>query len=215
VPRLPRLPRPRPPRKALGAVGTAFRAIGRALRRILGIFPAAARAIRRFWFGRSLAFRRRFAAVLLVLGLYVVFRLVALPGVPCEVSPAKECPPTDDAIGFVPAESYAYAHLNLDRDSSQFEEALDQLGKLPHPGAIAQGTFEVLGPGRTLDLTLDVYPWLGDELAAAEVPGETAAPESLLIAAVADRRAAGAFLAKAGGANPSTRSHDGVEISLY
>ena len=189
--------------------------LGRVIRRVLRVFPAAARAISGFWFGRSLAFRRRFAAVLLVLGLYAVFRLVALPGVPCEISPAKECPPTDDAIALVSADAYAYSHLNLDRDSSQFERALDLVDEFPHFAAIAQGTFTALGPGRELDLTIDVYPWLGDELAVAVVPGEAGAPEPLLIAAVADQRGVGAFLAKVGGPNPPTHSYHGVEVSSY
>lgn len=193
----------------------AFAPVIRAFRSVFALIPAAGRAISGFWFRRSLSFRRRFAAVLLVLGLYAVFRLVALPGVPCEVSPAEECPPTDDAIGLVPADAYAYAHLTLDRDAGQVEQATELAKKFPDFAAIAQGTFTALGPGRELDLTIDVYPWLGDEVAATVVPGAAGTPQALLVAAVADQRGAGALLAKVGGPEPERRTYHDVELSIY
>jgi hypothetical protein len=189
-------------------VGWVFLAAGRALR-------AAGRALRGFWFRRSLGFRRRFAAVLLVLALYSIFQLVALPGVPCDVSPAEQCPPTDDAIALVPADAYAYAHLNLEPDSSQFEQAKKLADGFPHFDAIAEGIFTALGPGRKLDLSIDVYPWLGDEAAAAELPAKGGAPESLLLAQVGDSAGARALLAKVAGRSSSRHPYRGVEVSIY
>lgn len=189
--------------------------IGRIVGRIGRTFLGLGRALRGIWFRRSLRFRRRFAAVLLVLGLYVLFRAVALPGVPCDVSPAEECPPGDDAIGFVPADAYAYAHLNLDRDSSQFEQAADLAARLPHFKAIAQGSFRALGPGRRLDLAVEVLPALGDELAAAELPARRGGVEPILIAAVADEAEARALVARVAGTRRASVGYHGVEVTTY
>jgi hypothetical protein len=153
--------------------------------------------------------------VLLVLGVYALVRFVPLPGVSCEVSPAEECPAVDDAIELVPAEAYAYAHLNLDRDSSQFEQAEKLAEKFPHFAAIAQGSFQALGPGRRLDLGIDIFPWLGDEVAAAEIAGRGGRPESLLLIDVGERAGARAFLSKVGGRAARETEHRGTEIVVY
>jgi Protein of unknown function (DUF3352) len=152
---------------------------------------------------------------LLVLALYAVFRLVALPGVPCDVSPAKECAPGDDAIALIPADAYAYVHLNLDRDSSQFEQAADLASRFPHFGAIAQGSFRALGPGRRLDLAVEVLPALGDEIAAAELPGKGGAVEPILIAAVDQGAAAPALVSRIAGRQRSSAPYHGFEVSAY
>ena len=167
------------------------------------------------WWGRSLAYRRRVAAVLLVLGVYALIRFVPLPLVPCEVSPAEECPAADDAIALVPAEAYAYAHVNLDRDSTQYERAAELAAGFPNFAAIAQGSFRALGPGRTLDLGIDVFPWLGDEVAAVELAGRAGAPERLLLLAVGERAGARAFLDKVEGRRGREVEHRGVEIVVY
>jgi hypothetical protein len=169
----------------------------------------------RLWWDRSIAFRRRAVAVLLVLGIYALIRFVSLPALPCEISPAEECPPGDDAIAFVPAEAYAYAHLNLDRDSDQFEQAADLAAELPHFAAIAQGTFRALGPGEALDLGIDVYPWLGDEAAAAAVAGPAGAPLPLLVLAVGDEAGARAFATKVAGSPGAQSERRGVEVTSH
>lgn len=150
-----------------------------------------------------------------MLGVYALIRFVPLPGLPCELSPAKECAPVDDAIALVPAEAYAYAHLNLDRDSSQFEQARELAAELPNFAALAQGSLRALGPGRALDLRLDVYPWLGEEAAAAEVSTRGGRASPLLLLAVADWAGARAFLAKIGGSSADRKEHRGTEVSVY
>ena len=205
--------------RLLRSIGELFQdlgyLIGRFLRRVGAAFLAAGRAVRGLWFRRSLRFRRRFAAVLLVFALYAVFRLVALPGVPCEVSPAEECPPGDDAIALVPADAYAYAHLNLDRDSSQFEQAADLAALFPHFRSIAQGSFRALGPGRRLDLAVEVLPVLGDELAAAELPAKGGGVEPILIAKLAEGAGAGALVSRLTGPKRSSAPYHGVEVTTY
>ena len=232
MPRIPRPPRPRlrRPRSRPGGppswLGRRFRAVrellqdlayllGRLFGRVGAAFLAVGRALRGLWFGRSLAFRRRFAAVVLVLALYALFRTVALPGIPCDVSPAEECPPGDDAIALIPADAYAYAHLNLDRDSSQFEQAAELAGRFPHFNSIAQGSFRALGPGRRLDLAVEVLPALGDELGAAVLPARGGRLESILVADVGDPAETRALVARVAGPKRSSAPYHGVEVSTY
>jgi hypothetical protein len=153
--------------------------------------------------------------VVLVLALYGLIRLVPLPGLPCEWSPAEECPPGDEAIAFVPADTLAYAHLNLDRDSSQFESAEELAGRFPNFATIAQGSFRALGPGRRLDLAGDVFDWLGDEAAAAQLADRAGNPTPLLMLAVADEAGARGFLSEVGGDASGMTAHRGVDVTSY
>jgi len=102
--------------------------------------------------------RRQAAVIVLVLVLYAVFRFVPVPGLPCEVSPAKSCVPTDHAIALVPIDAEAYLHIDLDPGSSQFSTARDLTSRLPHFGEIEQGIFSALGLGPRLDLRSDIAP---------------------------------------------------------
>lgn len=111
--------------------------------------------------------RRRMAVGAIVVALVCLFVFVPVPGVPCGVSPAKECVPSDDAIDLVPGSVEAYVHFNLDPDSSQFSTAKDVLGRLPHAEQIEQGLFGASGIGGGVDLRRDLAPWIGDEAAFA------------------------------------------------
>lgn len=153
--------------------------------------------------------------MILILALYGLIRLVPLPGLPCQLSPAEECPPGDDAIALVPANAYAYAHLNLDRDSSQFEHAEELVSRFPHFGAIAQGIFRALGPGEQLDLAVDLFPWLGDEAAAVQLAGPAAGLASLLVLAIGDPAGARAFATKLGGEMSGAAPYRGLEVTSY
>jgi hypothetical protein len=144
--------------------------------------------------------RRAGALIVLVLGLYAVFRFVPVPGIPCSVSPAKTCIPADDAIANVPAGAEAYLHLNLDRDSSQFETALDTGSRLPHFQQIVQGVLARLGLASGLRLE-EIGSWVGDEAALAYV-GPRAQPLALL--AVGDEKGADRFAAGLGENDPRT-----------
>ena len=111
--------------------------------------------------------RRRVALGLVVVAALCVLAFVPIPGVPCDVSPAKTCVPADDAVELVPANADAYLHFNLDRDSSQYSTAQDVLGRLPHAGQIEQGLFEASGIAPGVDLRSDLGDWIGDEAAFA------------------------------------------------
>jgi len=157
--------------------------------------------------------RRQAAVIVLVLVLYAVFRFVPVPGLPCEVSPAKSCVPTDHAIALVPIDAEAYLHIDLDPGSSQFSTARDLTSRLPHFGEIEQGIFSALGLGPRLDLRSDVAPWIGDEAAFAELGGGT--PQPLVLLAVKDRKAAQSFLTKLGPGKPRLVKNGSAPFLAY
>ena len=158
--------------------------------------------------------RRRAAAVIvLVLALFAIYRFVPVPGLPCDVSPAKTCVPTDHAIALVPIDAEAYLHIDLDPGSSQFSTARDLASRLPHFGEIEQGIFSALGLGPRLDLRSDVAPWIGDEAAFAELGSGT--PQPLVLLAVKDRKAAQSFLTKLGPGKPRLVKNGSVPFLTY
>lgn len=182
---------------------------------MLGAGPRAGGALRRAWLRHPPAFRRRALALFALVAVYAVVKLVPVPGVSCEISAVKECPPSDDAIAFVPADAFAYLHVSLDPDSSQLRSAREVSARLPHFEAIAQGLFASLSGRGDIDLARDVEPWLGDEAAFAEVPVAAARPEPLLIAALDDEAGAQDFLAQAVGQPSGEHSHGGSDVAEY
>src|SRR5262249_43340078 len=74
--------------------------------------PGAGRGLKRgivavgAWWSRSSRGTRvrLFAAVALVV-LYLVVKFASIPAVPCEISAAKECAPSDDTIAYVPRDA--------------------------------------------------------------------------------------------------------------
>lgn len=175
----------------------------------------SAGSIRELWFGRSLSFRRRAVAVLAILGIYALIRFVPLPGLPCELSPAKECVPDDGSIAFVPADAYAYAHLSLDPDSSQVEQAEELAAKLPHAQGILEGAYRAAAPESPLTVGADILPWIEDEAAGAIVPDEGGAPLRLGVFEIGDQRGAEQFLASVGGTTPVAQQYRGTEVASY
>lgn len=186
-------------------------ALARLAKRAPGGPRGAARRLRRAWFGRSLAFRRRSVAVLAVLALYALLKLAG-SGAPCDDTPSGECPPPDEAIALVPAGAYAYAHADLDAGAAQYAQGRALAGRLPDFGAIAQGVFRELGPGRKLDLAADVFPWLGDEAAIAALPGSGGSPQRLLLLAVDSERDARQLAARIAGAPRGSSRYRGVTV---
>ena len=57
--------------------------------------------------------------------------LVAVPALPCEAPGGDTCPPADDAIQLVPQDALAYVHLNVDRDTEQYEDAAKVSERFP------------------------------------------------------------------------------------
>jgi hypothetical protein len=174
-----------------------------------------AQRLRRGGPGLSARGRRQVALVVLVLAVYGVFRFVAVPGVPCDASPAKACVATDHAIDLVPAGSYLYLHLNLDRETDQFSQAQDLAGKLPHFDAIAQGSSQALGLPPAVNLRRDVDSWIGDEAAFAQVAAGAGAPRSLTLLAIRDAAGAERLLARLGRGKPHFASYRGTGLRTY
>lgn len=149
------------------------------------------------WLGRSRGTRIRIVAVAAVLALYSVVKFAAVPGVPCEVSAAKECPPADRAIDLVPADALLYAHLTLDRDSGQFERIDDIAEQLPDATGLARelGSVLPLPTGTAVDIGTQVLPWADRDLALARIAGPGDSAPSVFIVGVGDRAGAEQFLA--------------------
>lgn len=153
----------------------------------------------RRWAGLSREARIRAAAVAGVLLLYLVIKLVPVPGVPCGISAVKECPPGDDAVAFVPADALLYAHVTLDEDSAQSERARDAFDELGELERLVVGSAAAAVPtpsGAQVDLRADLLEWAEEDLAIASVPQPKDAAATAVIAGVSDRAAAEQFLAK-------------------
>jgi hypothetical protein len=157
--------------------------------------------------------RRRVAVLVVVVSLVAVFWLVPVPGIPCGASPAKTCVPADDAIGLVPAGADAYLHVDLDRDTHQFQLAEDVAGRLPHFGEIVQGAFGALGSSRGVNLRADVAPWIGGEAAFAQLPGRP--PRSLALLAIGNEAGAAQFEAKLEPGRGRPTKAPGGEMRVY
>jgi hypothetical protein len=105
---------------------------------------------------------------------------------------------TDHAVALVPPNALLYAHLEVNRDSSQWHEAQRVLEKLPSLASLSNQALGELASGRTpQQLDAQLRPWLGDEAALALLPNGNRA-NSLILLKVGDLQRAKAFLAGAG-----------------
>jgi hypothetical protein len=125
---------------------------------------------------------------------------------------------TDRAAAAIPANAPVYLNVYLQPSPAQQMQLGELLGRLPGFGdratldtKVDEALQQVLG-GIGLDYRRDLRPWLGDQLAAAIWPSmEADASRTLLVAAVKDRPAADAALARllaAGGATTSETYRD-------
>jgi hypothetical protein len=100
-------------------------------------------------------------------------KFVPVPGVPCEISAAKECPPEDGTVATVPGDALLYAHLTLDHDTTQYDRATDLAGDAPDLTLLAQELASRLPTpsGARIDFANDVATWANDDFAFALLPG--------------------------------------------
>jgi hypothetical protein len=110
---------------------------------------------------------------------------VALSEDPCGVAEDLPCGPPDEAAALVPADAYAYLHLQADPDS-ELGQAMGSIG-----------------------------PWLGDEAALASVRGGGGEPSPLLLFAIGDREGASSFASRLGGGAGRLVRYRGVELTTY
>ena len=161
--------------------------------------------------------RRSLGGAVGVLAVALIWLLVPIPGVPCGWTPAKECPPPDEAAELVPANSLVFGRLSLEREATQNERADAVAKRLPDLRAIFDGAGTAIGAtGPIASFGEEVVPWAEGELAFALVPGAGQAPERVAIVGVGEEKGADSFLDRfGGGAKPATDESDGVEISRY
>jgi Protein of unknown function (DUF3352) len=185
----------------------------------------AVRALRRsgeaavdWWARRSGATKQRTFAVIGVVALYAVLKFAPVPGVPCEVSAAKECAPPNDTIAYVPADALLYAHFTVKSDSHQSELAGDLAEQMPDVSQLAQQvTSAVPSPaGAPLNVTQEILPWAKDDMALTLVPGPKKTSLPVFIVGVGDREAAAQFVSGIAPAGvPKESKHDDSTINVY
>lgn len=171
------------------------------------------------WLKRSTSGRIRIGAVAGLLVLYAVIKFAAIPGVPCQISAVKECAPGDEAVALVPADALLYAHLTIDRDSTQFERATDSFDSLADLRTILAGEIPSALPtpsGAPIDVQADVLPWADRDLSVALLPGPNATSLPVFIVGVGDKQGAEEFLAKIAPAGEPEASKQGeAPLSVY
>jgi Protein of unknown function (DUF3352) len=171
-----------------------------------------------WWRGRSRATRIRILAVAGVAALYAVVKFAPVPGVPCQISAARECAPADETIAFVPADAVLYAHLSLDSDSHQYELTSDLAEELPDAINLLQQATAALPTsfGKPVDVSASILPWAEGDLALMRVPGPGKSSPAAFIVGVDDRAAADQFLAAIAPPGKGRKAdQDGSPLTLY
>ncbi len=151
-----------------------------------------------WWARRSRGTKIRVGAVAGILVLYLIIKLVSVPGVPCEISAAKECAPSNNTIAYVPRNAALYVHLTVNSESHQWDLEQDLAKTLPGFTALLQSDTRALtGPaGRAVDLSQEVLPWVKDDFALLGVPGPKGTTPETYIAGVGDGDKANQFITR-------------------
>jgi hypothetical protein len=220
----PKVPKPQVPKEAGDLwfrLVTRLRAIGYWLREKSQVawrwLKRAAAALAYWWSKRSRATRMRIFAVAGVVVVYLIVKFLPVPGVPCGISAAKECAPSNGTIAYVPRDAVLYAHLTVNSSSHQWDLAGDLKDELPNFAALLQSDTSSLATpaGRPVDLSGKVLPWAKDDVALLGVPGPKKATAEAYIVGVGDNAKANAFLngLSSGGGTPS--SIGGASLTVY
>jgi Protein of unknown function (DUF3352) len=165
------------------------------------------------WSGLTLRARYRILAAVAILVAVLAIVLLAVPNLPCQAPGGDECPPDDEAIGLVPGDSIAYAHVDTDPDTEQYRDAAAIAERLPTVTEQLVGRLPA-PRGASFDYARDVEPWLGGEAALAMVPAGSGNAKPTLLLEVRDEARAGRFVDDLVGRDPRTESRDDVEIRL-
>ena len=163
------------------------------------------------WHGVEPVARQRIAAAI-VLALVALFAFVLVPAAPCGLPGGDECRPPDDAIGLVPADALAYAHLDIDAESDQFEAAASLAARLPLLSALLTSMVGDAG-GSPVDFGSQIRPWAGDEVAYAVLPGKPRLERVTMIEAE-DVEGARDFAAGVLGPEVEIQDVGGLEVSV-
>ncbi len=155
--------------------------------------------------------RHRILAGAIVAVVVALIWFVLISVAPCGFPGGDSCPPDDDAIALVPDDALAYAHLDTDIDSQQFEVATELARRVPLLSGIAVGGATQIA-GFEFDFSSQIEPWAGGEIAIAVMPAGTSVERVLLIEAD-DVAGAEEFATELLGPKQSTREAGGTEIS--
>jgi hypothetical protein len=178
----------------------------------------AAEGIAYWWSKRSRGTKLRIFAVVGVVVLYLLVAYASIPGVPCQISAAKECAPSNDTIAYVPRDTVLYAHLTVNSDSHQWDLAKDLRDELPNFTALLQSDTSALATpaGRPINLAREVLPWAKDDLALIGVPGPQKTTPEAYVVGVGDQGKANQFLAGLSPGGPSKHPEvDGTTLTVY
>ena len=187
--------------------------------RVAGRVPAAiGRGSREFWLDLEVNTRLRLAVALGAVAALALVWLVAVPALPCQAPGGDTCPPADDAIQLVPQDALAYVHLNVDRDTEQYEDAAKVSERVP--GITKQVTALLLsrlpGPdGAAPDFERDIQPWFGGEAALAVVPaGGGAVGKEVQLLEASDESGAREFADSIAAGTPRSTTYREVEVRV-
>jgi hypothetical protein len=178
------------------------------LKRAGAATAAGARSAAAWWSRRSRGTKIQVGAVAGIVVLYLVLKFLPVPGVPCQVSAAKECAPSNGTIAYVPRDAALYVHVTVNSDSHQGDLSSDLSRELPNFTALLQSDTRALtGPtGTPINLSQEVLPWAKDDLALLAIPGPKGRTPETYIVGVGDNAKANAFLnglSVGGGGTPS------------
>jgi uncharacterized protein DUF3352 len=210
---------PEPEAEKGGSGGaSAAAALGGAAARVGRVPVAAGRGVRRFWLSMSVYTRRRLVLALGVLGALLVIAFVAVPALPCQFPGGDVCPPSDDAIALVPDDALAYAHVNVNPDTEQYQKARDVAARVPTLAAQAIDRLllaRIPGPnGSQPDFQKDIAPWFGGQAALAVVPAGGQAAEEVQLLQVKDEAAAKQYADSVAAGTPKTSNYRNVPVSV-
>ncbi len=178
---------------------------------------AVQRGARGFWSGLSIETRLRLAwAGGVVVALALAWSL-AVPALPCEAPGGDTCPPADDAIQLVSEDALAYAHLNVDPDTEQYDEAAMVFDQVPGitKQALALTLSQLPGPnGDQAVFERDIEPWFGGEAALAIVPTGRGVSEQVQLLEVSDDAAAREFADSIAAGSAGSATYRGQEMNV-
>jgi hypothetical protein len=171
-----------------------------------------------WWSKRSRGTKLQVGAVAGVVLLYLIVKFLPVPGVPCEVSAAKECAPTNHTIAYVPTSAAFYAHMTVNSDSHQWELAQGLGDKLPNLTALLESDTRALsiGGSNPINLSEQVLPWAEDDLSLIGVTGPGKTVVQAYVVGVGDEANADQFLTSASPGGQSKQSEvDGGTLTVY